>query len=316
MTDTWRLFRNTTKPLATALAVMRLVQTDTLSLDSSLAEVLPIMASTDKAGVTVHQLLSHSSGWPAWQPYFEDLRAHPAGERRSHLARYLANEPLVNRPGETALYSDIDFLALGLVVEASSGMRLDRFVREEIYRPLGIQDLFFNPLDEPFLDRAYASTELCAWRGRVLSGEVHDDNAHVLNGVAGHAGLFGTAHEVYVLLRALRGAYDGICASDVFSADLMQTFWTPAIGTGWALGFDTPSAQASSSGNYFSVNTVGHLGFTGTSFWLDIDREIFIVLLTNRVHPSRDNIKIREFRPRIHDKIMAALLGPVPQEDG
>ena len=297
-----------TKPLATAVAVMRLVRAGRLGLDAPLARLLPIMGPTDKAEVTVRQLLSHSSGWPAWQPYFERLLPQPPEERRRFLAQYLADEPLVARPGETVLYSDIDFLALGLVVEACTGERLDRFVRSEIYQPLGIRELFFNPLDEPPQAREYAATESCPWRGRVLCGEVHDDNAHALNGVAGHAGLFGTVQGVFDLLRVLLRGYEGDIRSSVFSAELVRAFWSPSAGTDWALGFDRPSAQASSSGRYFSANTIGHLGFTGTSFWLDIDRRLCIILLTNRVHPSRDNVKIKSFRPRIHDEIMAGLV--------
>ena len=301
-----------TKPLATTLAVMRLVHQGLLELETPLSTVLPVMAGTDKAGVTVRQLLSHASGWPAWQPYFERLRTLPQEERRPWLARYLAEEPLVAAPGKVFLYSDLDFLALGLMVEACSGMRLDRFVQQEIYRPLGMEDLFFNPLDEPPVARSYAATEQCPWRGCLLCGAVHDDNAYTLNGVAGHAGLFGTAAGVWTLLRALRRIYLGEGDSGWLSRSLVETMWTRVERSDWALGFDTPSAQGSSTGGRFSPNSVGHLGFTGTSFWLDLDRGITVVLLTNRVHPSRSNVRIREFRPRIHAAVMEWLLQIVP----
>ncbi len=297
-----------TKPLATALAVMRLVQENRLSLDTPMAAVLTAMTHTDKAEVTIRQLLSHCSGWPAWQPYFEHLRQHPEEERRGRLVQMLAAEPLIAAPGAAALYSDLDFLALGLVVENCSGLRLDKFVLQEIYQPLGIGGLFFNPLDAPPAPWDYAATERCPWRGCVLSGAVHDDNAYVLNGVAGHAGLFGTARAVFTLLQALLSVYRGEANDDLFAPDLVRTFWTPSGGSGWTLGFDTPSEQASSSGTHFSRNSVGHLGYTGTSFWVDIERRITIILLTNRVHPSRANEKIRAFRPMIHDTIMSGLL--------
>lgn len=299
-----------TKPLATALAVMLLVQEGRLSLDASLAAVLPFMAETDKAGVTIRQLLCHCSGWPAWQPYFEQLRSLPERDRRHQLAQILAVEPLIATPGTSSLYSDLDYLTLGLVVEKRTGMRLDRFVQQEIYAPLGIRELFFNPLNTPPKPRLYAATERCAWRGDVLCGAVHDDNAYVLNGVAGHAGLFGTARAVFVLLQALLSAYWKETLSGLFAPDQVRMFWTSSGDSGWTLGFDTPSAQASSSGTYFSPNSIGHLGFTGTSFWMDIERRMTIILLTNRVHPSRSNEKIRAFRPRIHDEIMSGLLNP------
>jgi serine-type D-Ala-D-Ala carboxypeptidase len=293
-----------TKPLATTLAVMRLIQTEHLTLETPLGSVLPVMADTDKAGVTLRQLLSHCSGWPAWQPYFERLRQHPAEDRRRRLAQMLAAEPLIAAPGSAALYSDLDYLALGLVVENTSGERMDQFVQREIYQPLEIDDLFFNPLDAPPASRDYAATERCPWRDGVLSGAVHDDNAYALNGVAGHAGLFGTARAVFKLLQALQAAYRGEADSDRLAPDLVRAFWRRSGDSGWTLGFDTPSARASSSGTCFSHNSVGHLGFTGTSFWMDLDRWITIILLTNRVHPSRSNEKIRDFRPRIHDALM------------
>jgi CubicO group peptidase (beta-lactamase class C family) len=293
-----------TKPLATTLAVMRLIQTGRLTLETPLAPVLPVMADTAKAGVTLRQLLSHCSGWPAWQPYFEQLRQHPEEDRRRRLAQMLAAEPLIAVPGTAALYSDLDYMTLGLVVEHISGERLDRFVRREIYQPLGIDDLFFNPLDASPLPRDYAATERCPWRGGVLSGAVHDDNAYVLNGVAGHAGLFGTARAVFTLLQALLSAYRGEADSDLLAPDLVRAFWRRSGDSGWTLGFDTPSVQGSSSGTFFSPNSVGHLGFTGTSFWMDLDRRITIIVLTNRVHPVRSNEKIRAFRPRIHDVLM------------
>lgn len=297
-----------TKPLATTPAVMRLVQDGGLELDTPMGAVLPVMKTTEKAGVTVRQLLSHSSGWPAWQPYFERLRDLPPDERRPRLARYLADEALVAAPGTVALYSDLDFIALGLMVETCSGMRLDRFVGQAVYQPLGIDDLFFNPLDERPADRIYAATEACAWRGRVLCGAVHDDNAYTINGVAGHAGLFGTARAVFDLLRFLLRAYRGEQKGVVLASPILQTFWKVRPGSDWVLGFDTPSARGSSAGRYFSANSVGHLGFTGTSFWLDIDRGIIVILLSNRVHPLRTNEKIRTFRPRIHDAIMEGIV--------
>ena len=293
-----------TKPLATTLAVMRLIQTGRLTLGTPLGPVLPVMKNTDKAGVTLRQLLSHCSGWPGWQPYFERLRQHPDANRRRRLAQMLAAEPLITLPGTTALYSDLDYLTLGLVVENISGERLDRFVRREIYQPLGIEDLFFNPLNAPPMPRDYAATERCPWRGGVLSGAVHDDNAYVLNGVAGHAGLFGTARAVFTLLQALLSAYRGEADSDLLAPELVRAFWQRSGDSGWTLGFDTPAVQGSSSGTWFSPNSVGHLGFTGTSFWMDLDRRITIIVLTNRVHPVRSNEKIRAFRPRIHDALM------------
>jgi CubicO group peptidase (beta-lactamase class C family) len=153
----------------------------------------------------------------------------------------------------------------------------------------------------------FAATEHCPWRGRIVLGEVHDENAHVLGGVAGHAGLFGTAMEVKCVLDAildtLSSENTGIPCS---RRDLLQFLQPQHLvpGSSWALAFDTPAGFDSSAGRHFSPETVGHLGFTGTSFWLDLNKEMAVILLTNRVHPSRDNDQIKEFRPLIHDAVM------------
>ena len=297
-----------TKPLCTALAVMQLIQSGRLSLEDRLGDVLAVFSGTDKADILIRHLLSHQAGLPAWRPYFEILRDNPMDERQEMLVSFLVSEPLEAAPGAVSLYSDLDFLVLQTVVETLSGRHLDQYATEKIYRPLGLAtDLFFTSTRVAPPPRAFAATENCPWRRQVLKGHVHDDNAYCLGGVAGHAGLFGTAAAVGDLLAALLTAYCRPSATGLFDADLVRLFFKRCPPSDWALGFDTPAARDSSSGRYFSSNTVGHLGFTGTSFWLDLDREIIVVLLTNRVHPSRANEDIRTFRPMIHDLIMAAL---------
>jgi len=193
-------------------------------------------------------------------------------------------------------------------VEAVAGRRLDRFLAEQVYAPLQAAPLFFVDLERPSPKAAYAATEQCAWRGRLLEGEVHDDNAHALGGVAGHAGLFGTAAAIHVLLEELLAAYHGSPAARLLQPDLVRRFWEPVPGAGKTLGFDLPSPVNSSCGRFFPPDSVGHLGFTGTSFWIHRAERAIVILLTNRVHPSRDNIAIRPFRPLIHDAVMQDLL--------
>jgi serine-type D-Ala-D-Ala carboxypeptidase len=206
------------------------------------------------------------------------------------------------------IYSDIGFMILCWVIEQVSGNRLDRFVMKEIYHPLGLENLFFVDLDSTPRQAEFAATELCSWRNILLEGTVHDDNAYVLGGIQGHAGLFGTARDVLSLLSELMAAYLGSSCAGVFDTDLIQMFFKQREHTGRALGFDTPSPIDPSCGQYFSKNTVGHLGFTGTSFWMDLDRNVTIILLTNRVHPSRNNNKIKAFRPKLHDRVMKELI--------
>jgi CubicO group peptidase (beta-lactamase class C family) len=150
----------------------------------------------------------------------------------------------------------------------------------------------------------FAATEQCPWRKDLLVGRVHDENTYVMGGVQGHAGLFGTAVDVHRLLVELLSAYHGRPLAGCFEPDLVRLFFQRWAGTDRTLGFDTPSVENSSSGRFFSTNTVGHLGFTGTSFWMDLDQAVIVILLTNRIHPTRNNETIRQFRPKLHDAVM------------
>jgi CubicO group peptidase (beta-lactamase class C family) len=297
-----------TKPLATTLAAMRLYQQGRLGVEQRLASVLPAFAGSDKKGVTIAQLLAHTSGLPDYRPFYLELAERPASERKALLRSRLVQEPLLCAPGERPLYSDLDFMILEWVVEAVSGRRLDRFVLEEIYTPVGAADsLFFIDLGRPPPPRAYAATEQCAWRGRLIEAQVHDENAHALGGVAGHAGLFGTAEGIHRVLAELLNAYHREGGSRLFDRETVRRFFERVPGTDKALGFDMPASANPSCGRWFPSTSIGHLGFTGTSFWVHIEQSVAVILLTNRVHPTRNNISIRSFRPVIHDAVMSAL---------
>ncbi len=297
-----------TKPLATTLAVMLLVQAEKLFIDQALCTVLPEFSATDKADIRISQLLYHTSGLPDYRPYYRALKNLPIDRRKDALRQKLVSEPLVDETGKVTQYSDIGFMILEWVIEKISGTGLDIFVRENIYDPLNTSDLFFIRHDRCIPKRDYAATEQCPWRHKMLCGEVHDDNAHVMGGVAGHAGLFGTADAVYALLSELMRVYSGNTGHRIFQPRTVRWFLKKNERAGRALGFDVPSPSGSSSGDFFSrESSVGHLGFTGTSFWMDLKQEIVVVLLTNRVHPSRENDRIRAFRPIIHNQVMGAL---------
>jgi serine-type D-Ala-D-Ala carboxypeptidase len=296
-----------TKPLATTLAVMRLVQQFRLGLDQPVVSVLPCFTGPMMDRVTIRQLLSHSSGLADYRPYYLSLRHFPLNARKEQLETLLTRERLVGVPGRQVLYSDLGFMILRWIVETISGMRLDHFLAEFLYHPLGLKRLFFINLKQPADPDNVAATELCPWRNILLKGKVHDDNAFVMGGIDGHAGLFGTAGDVARLISALLSDYRGHSGRSFFKSDLIREFWSRQMPSGRALGFDMPSADDASCGQYFSKTGVGHLGYTGTSFWIDPEKSIFIVLLTNRVHPSRYNVGIRRFRPLIHDEIMLSL---------
>ena len=292
-----------TKPLGTTLAVMRLIQNDQIGLEDPLGQILSEFADTDKAGIKLKNLLYHDSGLPDYRPYYKTLKRTARDSRKSSLKKLLVQEPLVNPIGKTVVYSDLGFMILAWVVEHVAGQRLDHFVAEEIYQPLGLNHLFFISRNPAEPRGHFAATENCPWRKEILEGQVHDENAYVIGGVAGHAGLFGTADNIYRLLIELLSIYRGQRKSALFHRDLLHRFFKRLPGTDKALGFDTPSATGSSCGRGFSQNSVGHLGFTGTSFWMDLEQSVIVILLTNRVHPSRENESIKKFRPVLHDTV-------------
>jgi CubicO group peptidase (beta-lactamase class C family) len=304
-----------TKPLATALALMVLVERGKLDLTTPIGAILPHdWLPADKYPLTLASLLIHRSGCPAWRPFYEAVLTAPASARPILLERLAAATPLEHTPDTVTVYSDLGFMLLKAVVEQVSGKNLEQFCREEIYQPLGLHDLGFIPLPKPHRaltteSRSYAATELGFIPGRPVAGEVHDENAWAAGGVAGHAGLFGTGREVFALVACLYRAYAGEKVGPL-TPEVVRRFFTVPPGVDRAYGFDIPSREPTprAAGRYFSPHSVGHLGFTGTSFWLDLETGQMIVLLTNRVHLGRDDkAKIQAFRPRFHETASRAL---------
>jgi len=306
-----------TKPLATATAVLCLIQDGRLSLDDPLQQHVAELKGSAIGEATIYHLLTHSSGLPAWRPLYErieeDDRRAP-GLMGSPAAMELAlalitQEPLATPPGARSLYGDLGFILLGILVERVSGTTLAAYCQRSVFEPMGAPLRFLGPRSAGPGSAALpdavlvAPTEDDPWRGRLLRAEVHDENAHALGGVAGHAGLFGTAAAVSAVVAHWLDSYLG--RSRVLPSDLVKRFTARQegiAGSSWALGWDTPSAP-SSSGRRFSSASFGHLGYTGTSIWIDPTRELEVVLLSNRVHPTRRNDAIKQFRPLIHDTI-------------
>ncbi len=294
-----------TKPLATTLAVMLLLQAGRLRLASELGALLPDVRGDEKATVTVRQLLCHTAGLPAHRPYYQQVMSVPSAGRKAALNRLLVREPPAYPVGTAMVYSDPGFMLLRWVVETVSGTALDRFVSDAVYRPLRIASLYF-PSGAGKAENV-AAVQYCPWRRRIVAGEVGDENAAAVGGVDGHAGLFGTAKAVGLLLAELSAAHRGAPNRGVFQRLWLERFFVRDPTGGRALGFDMPTPGASASGGLFSPLTVGHLGYTGTSFWWDLARDVGVVLLSNRVHPDPKNDKIRAFRPLLHDAVMTAL---------
>jgi serine-type D-Ala-D-Ala carboxypeptidase len=314
-----------TKALATTVAVMMLARDGKLRLDDRVTRFFPSFGVHGKGRITFRHLLAHCSGLAAWRPFYQQIVEVERQGKVNFMASHSARDWIyaeVNRdkpqapPLSKTIYSDLNFIVLGEAVEQASALALNRFCREKIYRPIGLRATDFIDLSlararrlEPVADM-FAATEICPARKRLLVGEVHDENAFAMGGVAGHAGLFAPVREVDRLARELVDCYHG--RSSLIPQKIIAEFWTrdkTVGGSSWALGWDTPSPEYSSSGRYFPRTSVGHLGFTGTSIWIDPQREIVVTILTNRVHPSRESQQIREFRPAIHDLIMEALEG-------
>ena len=313
-----------TKPFATSIAMMLLVKEGKIALDDRVTRFFHNFGVHGKTHITFRHLLSHCSGLPAWRPYYKDiLQIERHGGRINFLGspgakafvyQQIHRERLEQEPGRKALYSDLDFMLIGAAIEEVGGMSLDRFCHERIFRPLGVRSTGFIDLSqlrarrlEPVTEMI-APTQRCPWRKKILCGEVDDYNAYAMGGVAGHAGLFASAKDLDALLGRLNDCYHNL--NPMIPQRIVQEFWTRNAAvpdSTWCLGWDTPSPQGSSAGAHFSPHSVGHLGFTGTSVWLDLEHNRHVLLLSNRVHPTRDNDTIRAFRPFIHDLIIKAV---------
>lgn len=297
-----------TKPLATTLAAMKLEEENLLDLDERISSLIEPFPWKDKADITPRLLLNHSSGLADWKPYYLELIQLPIKERKPAVRRLIMEEPLREKPYTVSLYSDLGFIVLEWIIEIMTGNNLSSFLNATFYQPLGLKNLHLDtvargPMDEKGL---YAATEDCPWRKEIMQGHVHDENAYALGGYSGHAGLFGTAHNIFTLTTALVKIYHGY-NSGLLKSETVRTFLSRqeiVPGSTWALGWDTPSKNNSTSGNYFSSNSIGHTGFTGTSIWIDLEKNITVLFLTNRIHLNRSNETIRKFRPELHNLIM------------
>lgn len=284
-----------TKVVALTTSVMILVDEKRLDLDASVRQYLPEWRGPNKDRVRVRHLLTHSSGLPAWRPLYKE-----AASRADALAIVLAT-PLDTVPGARMVYSDLGAILLGEIVQRVSGEPLDRFAARRVFEPLGMRDTQFRPA--PGLRVRAAPTEVDPWRQRHLRGEVHDENAFALGGVSGHAGLFSTARDLARFARALLsgGALDGIrLVSDATLARF--TARQDSLLSHRALGWETATGS-NSGGRFASARAFGHTGFTGTSLWIDPELGRFVILLTNRVNPTRERFGIATVRTRVADLV-------------
>lgn len=300
-----------TKPLCTTLSILCLIDQGVLDWSDSLDMLLRAEIEPGKRNIRLDQLLSHSSGLRSYRPYFAGFAPEIKKDNKKNLIKALLEEPLAYEPGSECRYSDLGFMLLGEVVERVSGRQLDTFFNEKIIKPLKIEEApFFSALNSNRSKKTekFAATENCPWRGRIMQGEVHDEHAWLMGGVAGHAGLFGTIRAVLLMTEKILHQWQGQEKHPAYSTTTLQRALKKKYSDQtWCLGFDTPTPGGSTGGKYLSPQSVGHLGYTGTSFWIDPERDLVMILLTNRVHPTRKNEQIRIFRPLFHDTVVEGL---------
>jgi CubicO group peptidase (beta-lactamase class C family) len=306
-----------TKVVGLTTAMMQLVEEGLVGLDTAAVRYVPAFSHPE---VTVRQLLTHSSGLPAWKPFFRQVHT------REEMFGFVNAEPLEAPPGTRTAYSDVGTMVLTEVVEHVMGERLDRYLNIHLFRPLGMRETRYLP-PASWRSRIAPTEEDTTWRHRLVWGEVHDENAAAMGGISGHAGLFGTAPDLakFAQMMLRGGRTDGptdrrsgapahrrtAAAAEIVGAETIAMF-TRVQQPGFssrALGWDTPDGE-NSAGSRMSPHAFGHTGFTGTSLWIDPDQDLFVILLTNRVYPTRENPRISGVRRRVADLAVEIAQGP------
>ena len=290
-----------TKVIATTSAMMKLYDEGRLSLSDPVSRYIPQFSGGKKDSVTIRHLLTHSAGLPPFKKLWEICKT------KEEALDTVFGCQLIYSPGDSMVYSDLGFITLGKVVEKITGMPLDEYVRQTFFQPLGMNNTGFTPTEAIF--SRIAPTEIATtWRKKTVQGTVHDENAGLLGGVSGHAGLFSNVSDLAVFMQMLMngGTYGGVrYLSDTTVSLFIRK---QSARSTRALGWDTKSPTGSSAGSRFSMSSFGHTGFTGTCIWADPERNLFVVFLTNRVHPTRATSKIHKVRPTVHDAVVQALM--------
>ncbi|MFZ0454489.1 MAG: serine hydrolase domain-containing protein, partial [Ignavibacteriaceae bacterium] len=293
-----------TKVIATTSAAMICYDRGLFKLDDRVSKFLPQFGVKGKEKVSIRNLLVHDSGL---RPDIPSYKAFDSVKNKEQgVMNEIFNDTLIYPTGTEMVYSDLNFILLGKIIEKVTGTSLDKFCNENIFEPLDMNSTMFDP-PKSLIGRIAPTENDNYWRHRQIRGTVHDETSQLLNGVAGHAGLFSTAGDIAKLLQMLlqKGIYKG--KRYIKSSTVEMFVKKQSDLSSRALGWDTKSPEHSTAGNFFSSISYGHLGFTGTSVWTDPTRKLFVVLLSNRVYPTRNNEKIRKVRPEVHDAVINAI---------
>ena len=288
------------KVVGTTTAAMMLIDRGEMNLDNKVSKYLPEFNNHGKENITIRNLLLHNSGLAAFKKYYDVYST------ADEVVNDIMNLTPEQEPGSKYVYSDLGMITLQKVIERISGMTLDKFLDKNLFKPLGMNSTMYNP--PPELKEMCMPTEYDDfWRMRQLQGEVHDERAYMLNGVAGHAGIFSTAPDLAKFLQMIlnKGTYEG---KQYIKPEIVEMFVKKqSEQSSRGLGWDTKSPTGSSAGEHFSLLSYGHTGYTGTSVWTDPTKKLFVVFLTNRVYPTRNNSKISKIRPLVHDAVYLAV---------
>ena len=281
---------------------MKLIQKKMIGLNYPVSDFYPEFLESEKSNITIKHLLTHSSGLPAYIEYFK-----LGFESKEQIINDIIKQDLIYKPGEEFLYSDLGIILLTDIVERITGLSLDKLSSKYFYKPLKMENSYFNP-SELIKGKIVPTEHDTYFRNRLLQGEVHDENAYILGGVSGHAGLFSNSEDIAKISKMFLN--DGVLhGRRLLKANIINKFIKrQSSSNDRAIGWDTPSRNGkSSAGDYFSNSTYGHLGFTGTSLWIDPKKEIIVILLSNRVHPNRNKKGIYQFRRDFHNSLMQTL---------
>lgn len=307
-----------TKVIAATAAVMQLYDAGKIDLNAPVYQYIPEFGNNGKNDITVYNLLVHNSGLTAWTPFYQD----PNMDSPQKVKDAIYNCAKEYETGSRTLYSDYNAFLLGEIVERISGQKLDQFCKDKIFSKLNMSDTYFLvPMSE---DYRIAPTENDTyWRNQLLVGYVHDELAAILEGVSGNAGLFSTGPDLFKFMQMMlnNGRFTDErrrsplpLQDTMFTASTVELFTSKATGLGYAntraLGWETkpePTKYPPACGNKFSANCFGHTGYTGTSVWCDREKDLVVIFLTNRVHPTRSSEEVRSIRPKLHDEICRIL---------
>lgn len=310
-----------TNIVVTTTIFMRLVEEGRTDLNHRVARYLPGFNVLGKSPVTIGHLLSHTSGLPATAPYYEEIAKEHAAARvgmltskgaRDFMITQLTRSALKYEPGTKQVFSDLGFMLLGHIIELLTGLSLERAAFKYVFQPFGLKTTSFIDLSmirrrgiHPVTD-LIAPTEECAWRNKILCGEVHDENAWAMGGIAGHSGVFSNAMDLHRFATGMLEAYSG--KSDYVSGRTVRQFFDgPLLGFqgSWRFGWDAPSRENALLDTGMTEKAVGHNGTTGCSLWMEPELGFDVVFMTNRIHPTRSNRKIQGFRAELHKAILS-----------